>query len=104
VVSGTEQPFPGGARRGAVFGTMWHGSLESDAFRTAFLSEVAATVGRSRAGRGVSFAAAREARLDLLADLIERHADVEALLDLIGASTPTDLPMLAPGSGCRADS
>jgi adenosylcobyric acid synthase len=52
----------------------------------------------------VSFAAAREARLDLLADLIEEHADAEALLDLISSRAPSDLPVLAPGSGPRAGS
>ena len=97
VVSGTEQPFPGGARRGAVFGTMWHGSLESDAFRTAFLAEVAEAAGRTRTGSGVSFAAAREGRLDLLADLLEQHADADALLALIGGRMPTGLPVLTPG-------
>ena len=31
-----------GTRRGAVFGTHWHGAFESDWFRRAFLTEVAA--------------------------------------------------------------
>ena len=104
VVSGIEEPFPGGARRGAVFGTMWHGSLESDDFRAAFLSEVAAAAGRSRAPSGVSFAAAREARLDLLADLLEQHADADALLELLSGGAPTGLPVLAPGTGRGAGS
>ncbi len=41
------EDFLGGARSAAVFGTMWHGSLEGDAFRTSFLAEVAAAAGRS---------------------------------------------------------
>src|SRR5262249_14240185 len=42
VSSGTDE-FLGGARSGSVFGTMWHGSLEGDELRGAFL---AATLGR----------------------------------------------------------
>jgi adenosylcobyric acid synthase len=45
----------------------------------------------------VSFAAAREGRLDLLADLLEQHADADALLALIGGRMPTGLPVLTPG-------
>ena len=69
--------FLGGAQAGNVFGTMWHGSLEGDALRGAFL---AATLGREPSG--VSFPAARERRLDLIGDLVEEHLDVDALLDL----------------------
>ncbi|MBR8741887.1 cobyric acid synthase [Nocardiopsis sp. MG754419] len=92
VGSGTEA-FPGGARSGRVHGTMWHGSLEGDAFRSAFLAR---TLGH--APSGVDFAGARERRMDLLADLAERHLDVDALLDLArdGASAPP--PLLGPGS------
>ncbi len=80
-----------------VTGTMWHGSLESDGFRTAFLDAVAAAVGRSRTPSGVCFAAARQARLDLLADLLEKHVDVDALTALVVAGAPTGLPVLPPG-------
>lgn len=83
---------------GHVFGTMWHGSLESDGFRGAFLAEVAAAVGRERAVSGVSFAAARQARLDLLADLVDKHVAVDALIDLIDDGAPPDLPILPPGN------
>ncbi|WP_159941551.1 MULTISPECIES: cobyric acid synthase [unclassified Nocardiopsis] len=92
-VGGAEE-FPGGARSGGVFGTMWHGSLEGDAFRGAFLAEA---LGREPSG--VSFPAARERRLDLLADLAERHLDVDALLDLAVKGAPAGLPALAPGAG-----
>jgi adenosylcobyric acid synthase len=98
VVHGAGAEFPGGARRGPVFGTMWHGSLESDGFRTAFLAEVAAAVGRVRVGRGVCFAAARQARIDHLADLLELHLDVDAVLALVEGGAPEGLPVLAPGS------
>ena len=61
------QEFLGGARDGRVFGTMWHGSLEGDALRAAFLHE---TLGLTPSG--TCFPAARERRLDLLGDLVER--------------------------------
>ncbi|MDT9594252.1 cobyric acid synthase [Nocardioides zeae] len=93
------EEFLGGARSGAVAGTMWHGSLESDGFRRAYLAEGAAAAGAAyRPDPTVSFAAAREARFDLLADLVEEHVDVEALLDLALSGPPRDLRLLPPGS------
>jgi adenosylcobyric acid synthase len=80
-----DEEFLGGARRGAAFGTMWHGSLEGDGFRHALLAEVAAAVGREWGPSDVRFADARVARLDLLGDLAEKHLDVDALLRLAGA-------------------
>lgn len=85
--------FLGGARDAQVFGTMWHGSLEGDALRAAFLNE---TLGLEPSG--VSFPAARERRLDVLGDLIEQHVDVDALLDLTRDGAPKGLPALAPGA------
>ena len=87
------EEFLGGARDGRVFGTMWHGSLEGDALRAAFLHE---TLGL--APSGTCFAAARERRLDLLGDLMERHVDVDALLDLARNGCSPTLPFLAPGA------
>jgi len=92
------EDFLGGASAGAVFGTMWHGSLEADALREAFLTKAAAAVGSSYEPAGVCFAERREARFDLLADLVEEHLDVEALLDLVAHGAPAGLPLLAPGS------
>jgi adenosylcobyric acid synthase len=91
------ESFPGGAHADGVFATMWHGSLESDAFRQAFLAEVATRVGRVRAPSDVVFAERRAARLDLLGDLVEQHLDVDALLDLARTGAPSDLPLLAAG-------
>ncbi|MFL6160332.1 MAG: cobyric acid synthase [Marmoricola sp.] len=96
-VAGAEE-FPGGGRSGAVFATMWHGSLESDAFRQAFLAAVASAVGRTRTASAVSFEGRRQARLDLLGDLVTEHLDVDALLDLATSGVPSDLPLLAPGA------
>ena len=95
--AGAEE-FPGGARAGAVQGTMWHGSLEHDGFRTALLAEVATLRGVAWRPSGVSFAAARERRLDLLADLVEQHLDLDALHRLAREGAPPDLPLLPPGA------
>lgn len=92
------EEFLGGARAGHVFGTMWHGSLEGDSFRAALLTEVARLTGHVWEPSGVSFAAARERRLELLADLVEQHLDVAAIADLATRGAPRDLPLLPPGS------
>jgi adenosylcobyric acid synthase len=91
VGDGAEE-FLGGARSGNVFGTMWHGSLEGDAFREAFLAE---TLGC--APSGARFAVAREARIEGLADLAEKHLDVDALAALAREGVPGALPVLPPG-------
>ncbi|MDT0188084.1 cobyric acid synthase [Microbacterium sp. ARD31] len=90
--------FLGGARSEAVFGTMWHGSLEGDDLRRALLAEVAAAAGASYEPSGVSFPAMRERRLDLLGDLAEEHLDVDALLALATSGAPSGLPALEPGA------
>ncbi|WP_093803623.1 cobyric acid synthase [Streptomyces sp. Wb2n-11] len=92
-------PFLDGCRVGAVWGTHWHGSLESDAFRRAFLREVAAAAGRRFVpAPDTSFGALREEQLDRLGDLIEEHADTDALMRLIESGAPSGLPFIAPGA------
>ncbi|MGE9808668.1 cobyric acid synthase [Janibacter sp. G1551] len=76
--------FPGGHAVGAVHGSIWHGTLEGDDFRRAFLADVAAATGsawRAQAG-GATFASRREAMIDSLADALETHVDVDAVLTL----------------------
>ena len=87
----------GWTRSGPVSGTMRHGSLESDDTRTDLLAQVAEAAGRSWQPSGTSFAAARDARLDLLGDLAEEHLDVDALLALARDGVPT-FPLLHPGA------
>jgi adenosylcobyric acid synthase len=92
--SGTE-PFLDGCRRGPVWGTSWHGALENDEFRRLFLAEVAALAGRHfRPAPGTSFAAIREERLDVLADLVTAHLDTGALSRLIEGGPVPGLPAL----------
>ena len=100
--AGSVEPFLDGGRVGGVFGTTWHGAMENDGFRRAFLGEVAALSGRRFvAADGTDFAAVREARLDRLGDLVEEHADTDALWRLIESGPPADLPLLPPGAGAR---
>jgi adenosylcobyric acid synthase len=96
------EPFLDGARVGAVFGTTWHGALENDGFRRAFLTEVARISGRRfTVAPDTDFAAVREARLDRLGDLITEHADTDALWRLIESGPPPGLPLLPPGLSLR---
>ncbi|MDQ1662314.1 MAG: adenosylcobyric acid synthase [Blastococcus sp.] len=94
------EPFLDGAQAGSVWGTTWHGALENDGFRRAFLSEVARRSGRRFvAAPDTDFAAVREAQLDRLGDLIADHADTAALMRLIETGAPAGLPLLPPGVG-----
>ncbi|GEB60971.1 cobyric acid synthase [Streptomyces gardneri] len=93
------EPFLDGCRVGSVWGTHWHGSLESDGFRRAFLREVAAAAGRRFVpAPDTSFGTLREEQLDRLGDLIEEHADTDALLRLIEEGAPAGLPFVPPGA------
>ena len=98
-VADSAEPFLDGARSGSVFGTTWHGALENDGFRRAFLTEVARVAGRRFvAAPGTSFTALREARLDRLGDLVAEHTDTDALWRLIESGPSAGLPLLPPGA------
>lgn len=90
-VGSCAEEFPGGCRSGNVFGTMWHGSLENDAFRSMLL-----TTFSDHHPSSVNFAQARNQRLDTIADLIETHLDVDALLTVAVSGAPAGLPVLPP--------
>jgi adenosylcobyric acid synthase len=90
--------FPGGCHSGAVYGTSWHGLLESDGFRQAFLSQAANAAGRAYRPAGVSFQAERERQLDALGDLIADHLDTAALSRLIEGGVSAALPFVPPGA------
>ncbi|MCW2916018.1 MAG: cobyric acid synthase CobQ [Actinomycetia bacterium] len=92
------EAFLDGCRDGAVWGTTWHGVLENDGFRRAFLADVARVAGRDFApAPGTDFAALREARLDALGDLVEQHLDTDTVLRLIERGPPSGLVVLPPG-------
>jgi adenosylcobyric acid synthase len=95
-------PFVGddGVTSGVVFGTHWHGAFESDEFRRRFLRLAAWLAGREGfvAAEDTEFAAARQATVDRLGDLVEEHLDTEALWRLIEQGPPAGLPLLPPGA------
>jgi adenosylcobyric acid synthase len=91
--------FQEGCRAGAVFGTSWHGVMESDAFRRSFLRFVAGERGLDWTPGKASFAAAREAQLDRLGDLISENVDRNALLQLIENGPPDDLQVIRHQQG-----
>ena len=87
-----------GCRYGAVSGTLWHGIMENDEFRRSFLVETARLAGRNFApAPDTSFAAARQAQFDTLADAIEEHLDTAALLRLIEHGPTPGLPAIRRG-------
>ena len=92
------EPFLDGVRVGNAFGTVWHGALESDGFRRALLGEVAAVTGRAWEPGERCFADVRQARLDLLGDLVADHLDTDAVVRLIRDGAPSGLPFVPPGA------
>jgi adenosylcobyric acid synthase len=91
------EPFLDGCRLGSVWGTSWHGTLENDAFRRAFLTEVAALTGRDfKPAPDTCFAELRQSQLDLLGDLVADHLDTVAVERLIESGAPAGLPVLPP--------
>lgn len=79
-----------GIRRGCVYGTHWHGLLDNDDVRRAWLADAAAAAGRHgfTVADDVDVQARRDRQLDLTADLLEQHVDVEALLGLARHGPP----------------
>ncbi len=72
-----------------VLGTSLHGLLENDELRQRLLAFAARRRGVPWVNRPeVRFDAAREARLDRLADLVASHLDVEAVLALVASAEP----------------
>jgi adenosylcobyric acid synthase len=85
-----EPPEPHGIMRGAVFGTHWHGLLDNDDFRRAWLTQVADAAGRSGfvVADDVNVAARRDSQLELIAELLASHLDVDAVLGLLDGPPP----------------
>jgi adenosylcobyric acid synthase len=78
-----------GVMRGAVFGTHGHGLLDNDDFRRAWLTRVADAAGRSGfLTADTNVAARRAAQLDVAADLLAAHLDVDAVLGLLDGPPP----------------
>ncbi len=100
IATTSEESFLDGRRAGAVWGTMWHGAFENDAFRRAWLTEAAAQagVGWTPAPDAPGFGDLREEMLDKLADAVDEHLDTELLRTLLEHGAPPDLPFVPPGA------
>ena len=75
--------------RGRVFGTHWHGLLDNDDFRRNWLMAAAADRPGFRVAPDISVPARRDAQLDVMADLLTAHLDLDAVLGLLDGPTPT---------------
>jgi adenosylcobyric acid synthase len=84
-----------GCRIGATLGTTWHGVLESDGFRRALLQWVAGERGLDWRPGEEPFAAAREAQLEKLGNLVADHVDRDAVMRLIDEGQPHGLPLVS---------
>jgi len=98
ITAASGEGFLDGVRVGAVFGTVWHGALESDGFRRAFLADVASLTGRSWEPGTALFEDVRQARLDVLGDLVADHLDTDAVVRLLSDGAPAGLPFVPPGA------
>ena len=67
------------SKTGRVFGTTLHGVFESDEFRRKFLGYVARVQSKSFRS-DINFSQIRDRQIDLLAGLMIKHVDIEALL------------------------
>ena len=79
-----------GIRRAAVCGTHWHGLLDNDDFRREWLADTAAAAGRHGfvVAHDVDVSARRDGQLDLMADLMAAHVDIDAILGLLETGPP----------------
>lgn len=87
---------PEGARRGATYGTHWHGLLASDGFRRDFLREVAARSGVPdfTPAADISVDAIRRAQVDRIADLVSAHLDLDELVEIVRCGADPGLPTI----------
>jgi adenosylcobyric acid synthase len=80
-----------GYRRGQVFGTHWHGLFDNDDFRRHWLTAAAAAAGRRGflVADDVDVLARRDGQLDLMADMLDAHLDVDAVTELLDGGPPS---------------
>ncbi|MGI0140967.1 MAG: cobyric acid synthase, partial [Thermoplasmata archaeon] len=71
-----------------IWATSLHGIFECDAFRHSFLTEVAERRAKRFEPAATTFAAHRQAEIDRVADAIEEHLDLDAILAIIAQGAP----------------
>jgi adenosylcobyric acid synthase len=86
-----------GYRRGQVFGTHWHGLFDNDDFRRHWLTVAAAAAGRDGfvVADDVNVAARRDRQLDVVADLLDAHLDIDAVTGLLDGRPPSRPTLVA---------
>ncbi|OBK75285.1 cobyric acid synthase CobQ [Mycobacterium sp. 1274761.0] len=86
-----------GIRRGQVYGTHWHGLFDNDEARRRWLGEAAAACGRGGfvVAADIDVSARRDAQLDLMADLLAAHTDIDAILALLENGPPQRLTIVS---------
>ena len=77
-----------GIRRETVYGTHWHGLLDNNDFRRRWLMEAAANKPGFVVADEIDVAVRRDGQLDLMADLLTAHLDVDAVLALLDDGPP----------------
>lgn len=79
-----------GIRRGAVYGTHWHGLFDNDDVRRQWLTDAAAAADRHGfvVADDVDVTGRRDAQLDAMADLLAEHLDLDAVTDLLAGGAP----------------
>ena len=89
--AGAEE-FLDGFTSGPVFGTTWHGAFENDAFRRAFLAEVAGLAGSAwePAPDAPAYDDRRQAMLDRLADALDEAVGFDRLMDVVSTGLTTE--------------
>lgn len=75
-----------GIRRGSVYGTHWHGLLDNNEFRRRWLRDVGRT--GFVVADDTDVPARRDAQLDLMADLLIAHVDIDAITGLLEHGPP----------------
>ncbi|MDP9168709.1 MAG: cobyric acid synthase, partial [Actinomycetota bacterium] len=93
-----------GLRRDAVYGTHWHGLLDNDDVRRRWLTDAATSAGRHGfvVADDVDVTARRDAQLDVMADLLAAHLDVEAVMELLDHGAPAR-PVISSRLGPATD-
>ena len=101
VVRSTEADWLGiGIRRGAVYGTHWHGLMDNNDVRRQWLRAAADAAGRPDfvVADDVDVPGRRDGQLDLMADLLTAHLDLDAVLGLLDSGPPSP-PVLTTRCG-----
>ncbi|MBI3226237.1 MAG: cobyric acid synthase [Mycolicibacterium cosmeticum] len=94
VRSSDEQDWLGvGIRRGTVFGTHWHGLLDNDEVRRAWLTEAAGAADRTGfvVATDTDVRARRDGQLDVMADALAAHVDLDAVWGLLDGPPRRDI-------------